>query len=64
MNMHTLSEPNYCNLNNELHVPYFDAASESMQKAGEKALKKCIQNQQLFHVADEDKSIELSRLSV
>ena len=63
MNMHTLSEPNYCNLNNELHVPYFDAASESMQKAGEKALKKCIQNQQ-FHVADEDKSIELSRLSV
>ena len=34
-----------------------------MEKAGEYALKKCIENQQ-FHVIDEDKSIGLSRVSV
>ena len=58
-----MSEPSYRNLNDELHVAYFDAASESMQKAGEEAYKKCIENQQL-HVVDEDKSTGLSRVSV
>ena len=32
--MHSMSEPIYRNLNDELHVAYFDAASESMQKEG------------------------------
>ena len=61
MNMHSISEPSYRNLNHELHVAYFDGASESMQKAGEEALKKCIENQQ-FHFADKDKSIHVSLL--
>ena len=39
MNMYSMSEPSYRNLNDELHVAYFDAAPESMQKAGEEALK-------------------------
>ena len=56
-----MSEPSYRNLNDELHVAYSDAASESMQKAGEEALKKCIENQQ-FQVVDKDKSIGLSIL--
>ena len=38
MNMRSISDPSYCNLNNELHVAYFDAASENMQKSGEQAL--------------------------
>ena len=37
MNMHLMSEPSYHNLNDELHVTYFDATSDSMQKAGEEA---------------------------
>lgn len=40
MNMYSMSEPSYRNLNDELHVAYFDAAPESMQKAGEEAFKK------------------------
>ena len=35
MNMYS----SYRNLNDELHVAYFDAVPESMQKAGEEALK-------------------------
>lgn len=34
MNIHSMSEPIYRNLNDEFHVAHFDAASESMQKEG------------------------------
>ena len=30
MNMHSMSEPSYRNLNHELHVAYFDAACISV----------------------------------
>ena len=62
-NMHAMSEPSCRNLNNELHVAYFNAALDSMQKAGEEASKRFIENQK-FYLVDEDKSIGLSRISV
>lgn len=61
--MHSMSEPSCRNLNNELHVTYFNATSESMQKAGEEASKRFIENQK-FYLVDEDKSIGLLRISV
>ena len=61
--MHSMSEPSCRNLNNELHVTYFNATSESMQKAREEASKRFIENQK-FYLVDEDKSIGLLRISV
>ena len=44
MNMHTLSEPSYRNINKELHCVYEKTATESMMQAADSAFKECVES--------------------